>query len=118
MNDLQQASISEHLELVGSQRAIASCVIYAFDHEKFSVGELSTPVTRSVTGPDGNSTDLQAGMPASPAALFWSITLKQAGDKAVIAEVVARRDVNPYLSSHYMIDKVKTTIHACAGARA
>jgi hypothetical protein len=115
MNDLVTSGVSESIQLTGDQKVISSCIVKRFDTEKFSLGELPAQVTRVLASPDGSETELQAGTPQLATVLLWSATIRQTGPGAVTANLVARRDVNPYLSSHYMIDKLRDAVTYCGG---
>lgn len=110
--DLVAQGIQDEISLSGDHEKLADCIVKRFDNEPWSLMELQTPVTR-VRRVDGTTIELVAGSPASAQIFLWTAVLQQRSASDVLVEIVARRDVNPYLSSRYMIEKVRRNVESC-----
>jgi hypothetical protein len=112
--DLVAQGIQERLDADGDYERLAKCVVERFDAEPWALGDLQTPVTSFRHFTADKTIELIAGAPASAQVYLWSATIKQGAVNQVKVEVIARRDVNPYLSGRYMIDKVMKNFRSCS----
>ena len=112
MGDLRAQGTREEIRLSGNHEKIADCVVQRFENESWSLMELLAPVTR-VRKLENGAIELVAGSPASAQIYLWAAMLRQQAPDEVLVEIVARRDVNPYLSGRYMIDKVRRNVESC-----
>ena len=94
----------------GDKQALADCLTEKFNNESFSMTEIGSPVTTSLQ--KASSIQLISGFNQVWA---WSIELKTVqGGTAINADI--RKDVNPYFSNHYMLDKVDRYLGECGAA--
>lgn len=112
--DLADSGTTTSLTVIGEQKQISQCVTDVMDAEHWSMWDLQTPVTRVVYSPDGNTTELQAGMATMPTILYWTMTFTQVDPVHTHISIVTRHYVGPKFSSHYMADKAQQALHQCS----
>lgn len=109
---LEQNGTKGSVKIGRNYQSLAKCLVQKFDHEEFGMMDVQTPVT-SYRHYDDEKTIEMAHMAAVGNVYLWTMRLVYVTKEETRVEYIARNGVNPYLSSHYMQDKITANLTAC-----
>lgn len=117
-DDLEANGKMATLDVKGDPEGIANCIAEKFDREPWSLMNLSTPVNGFRPNSKEKTVEISSSNTAVGSGFYWWVAnITKLDDARSRIKIVARRNVNPYLSDDWMVNKVTLYAVACGKAK-
>jgi hypothetical protein len=117
-DDLEANGKAATIEVKGDPEGIADCIAEKFDREPWSLMNLPTPVNGFRPNSKQKTVEISSrNTTAGPGYYWWIAKITGLDDTRSRIDIMARKNVNPYLSNDWMVNKVTSYAAACGSER-